>query len=96
MSNKENLIFALASAENENKEIGIGYVANKGIAFMVTVIPEIMVYDKSVAIYDAGKGMGCYFAIDLDEDIIFEENPEDYIYEIRTISGIISIYFRKA
>ncbi len=85
---KENLIFALESAEYNNKEIMLGYINNDGITMLITIIPEIVVFDDQIDIYD---GTDFHINIPLNGSIDYDdENDGEYI--IHTENAEISIF----
>lgn len=94
MSNKENLIFALETAENEKTKVVVEYVGN-GMNMIVKITPEIAVFDdsESVQLFDSEKGNDCQFVIDLDGKISYDDFDDEYRITKGECAAIIS--FRK-
>ena len=80
---KENLVFALETAGNEGREIGITYSAGKGFTLTMSIIPEVIIWDDSVEICDAeDMGMGIHLMVGLDGDIKYDEDEDAYTVEM--------------
>ena len=85
---KENLIFALESAEYNNKEITFGYINSDGFTMLATVVPEIMVFDDQIEISDTTD---FHVNIPLNDSIDYDDE-NDGEYTIHTKHGEISIF----
>lgn len=74
MSNKENLIFALENAEDNQREIELRFVGQNA-TMMIRIVPELMVYGDSIEIYDEDFNLTIDFGLasDIDVDLPLEE-----------------------
>ena len=78
MSIKENLIFALENAEENYKEIELGYISSDGLMMTSLLTPEVMINDDEIEVCDASKGMACRFVIELNNSLMFDGEMEEY------------------
>ena len=81
MINRDMLIAALESAENENREIEFSYTSNDGVSVSIAIIPDVMVTGDEVQIFDLEKGTGCVIAIDLSKVTDFYRDVNKFAVE---------------
>ena len=93
MSNKENLIFALETAENDRREVEMAYASGNGVAINLYVVPEVMILGGEIHITDAERGNNCQITIISDEDVEYDDNGDETVYTVRDGAGTFRFYF---
>jgi hypothetical protein len=81
MINRDMLIVALESAENENREIEFSYTSNDGVCVNITMVPEVLVNGDEIQILDMEKGTGCAIFINLGGLIDFYADENKFAVE---------------
>lgn len=83
MTNYSNLINMLETANENDANVEINYASNDdNVNVAMEVIPDILIQDNWISIFDKEKGERFYFSFMLDANIEFDEAEEEYIIPI--------------
>lgn len=96
MTNKENLIFALETFEDEGKEVEFFSYSSSGcFSIDIHMKPEIMVRGNEIEICDGEFGTRSIFRVMLDDTVEYYDNGDNEEYVISRPDGAFHIYFCK-
>lgn len=83
MTNYSNLINMLETANENDANVEINYASNDdNVNVAMEVIPDILIQDNWISIFDKEKGERFYFSFMLDANIEFDETEEEYVIPI--------------
>lgn len=79
MSNREKLIAALENAEEKELEVEFSYLTGNGTKFTLWMVPEVMISENELQVWDAKFGNNHYFSLLIKGDVIFDDQMEEYV-----------------
>ena len=83
MTNYSNLINMLETANENDANVEINYASNDdNVNVAMEVIPDILIQDNWISIFDKEKGERFYFSFMLNSNIEFDEAEEEYVIPI--------------
>lgn len=83
MNNFERLVNFLTAANENNAKVVINYTLYSGnITFNAEMIPDIMVVDGWMDIYDKEMGSALHAAVKVEADIEYDEDEEEFSVEV--------------
>lgn len=91
MSNREKLIAALENAEEKELEVEFSGLTGNGTKFTFWMVPEIMISENELQVWDAESGNSHYFSFLIRGDVIFDDETEEYVIHNDSETLIIRI-----
>lgn len=90
MTNYERLVEFLDNANETETEVFFGYSLNGGsLMFNATFVPDMMVMDDWLDIYDKNLGPALHAAVKVESEVLYDEDETEFVINLG--SGSLTI-----
>ena len=92
MTNFERLVEFLMAANDNNTKVVMDYTLNSGnVTFSAEIVPDIMVVDDWMDIYDKEMGSALHAAVKVESDVEYNEDDGEFYIEVEDGALVIAV-----